>query len=344
MRTVVAAQNITAAAARLGLSAAVRTAVSEPEVMLRLAERPAEIVLADTALARPDSASFTRRVLARSPGSVIVLFGGEDPQVASAALAAGARGLLRGTDDLVTAVAKTLLLLAAPGRRTPALLTEQSAAAPAPAVTATIGAAGAATHHPGAAVAGTDSAGRSVTGGAEQTAAAAAGADPATGPNVVPNQRDDAAATAPAADTADAPAPVPHPDGAPTDGAPTDGAPTDGAPNDSAPTDGAPNGSAPTDGAPNDGAPNDGVAHGAGPDGAQPSDGRVTALRRIGLTERELQVLRGMAEGKSNGEIGRDLFVSEDTVKTHARRLFRKLGARDRAHAVATGFRTGLVA
>jgi DNA-binding NarL/FixJ family response regulator len=62
------------------------------------------------------------------------------------------------------------------------------------------------------------------------------------------------------------------------------------------------------------------------------------------LTERELQVLRGMADGKSNAEIGRELFVSEDTVKTHARRLFRKLGARDRAHAVAAGFRAGLVA
>lgn len=66
--------------------------------------------------------------------------------------------------------------------------------------------------------------------------------------------------------------------------------------------------------------------------------------RRIMLTERETQVLLGMAEGKSNAEIGRDLFVSEDTVKTHARRLFRKLGARDRAHAVAAGFRAGLVA
>jgi DNA-binding NarL/FixJ family response regulator len=65
--------------------------------------------------------------------------------------------------------------------------------------------------------------------------------------------------------------------------------------------------------------------------------------RRPTLTERELQVLHGMADGKSNAEIGRDLFVSEDTVKTHARRLFRKLGARDRAHAVASGFRTGLV-
>jgi DNA-binding NarL/FixJ family response regulator len=65
--------------------------------------------------------------------------------------------------------------------------------------------------------------------------------------------------------------------------------------------------------------------------------------RRPLLTERELQVLRGMADGKSNAEIGRELYVSEDTVKTHARRLFRKLGARDRAHAVAAGFRAGLV-
>ncbi|WP_243420568.1 response regulator transcription factor, partial [Micromonospora globispora] len=74
--------------------------------------------------------------------------------------------------------------------------------------------------------------------------------------------------------------------------------------------------------------------------GAAPRNGRAS----IGLTERELQVLLGMAEGKSNAEIGRELFVSEDTVKTHARRLFRKLGARDRAHAVAAGFRAGLVA
>jgi DNA-binding NarL/FixJ family response regulator len=51
------------------------------------------------------------------------------------------------------------------------------------------------------------------------------------------------------------------------------------------------------------------------------------------LTERERQVLDGMAAGKSNGEIGRQLYLSEDTVKTHARRLFRKLGAADRAQA-----------
>ncbi|MBO0840077.1 MAG: response regulator transcription factor [Sciscionella sp.] len=62
------------------------------------------------------------------------------------------------------------------------------------------------------------------------------------------------------------------------------------------------------------------------------------------LTDRELQVLRGMSQGKSNGQIGRELYLSEDTVKTHARRLFRKLGVRDRAQAVAQGFRRGLVA
>jgi DNA-binding NarL/FixJ family response regulator len=61
------------------------------------------------------------------------------------------------------------------------------------------------------------------------------------------------------------------------------------------------------------------------------------------LTERERQVLDGMSRGKTNNEIGRELFLSEDTVKTHARRLFRKLGVNDRAQAVALGFRSGIV-
>jgi DNA-binding NarL/FixJ family response regulator len=51
----------------------------------------------------------------------------------------------------------------------------------------------------------------------------------------------------------------------------------------------------------------------------------------------------GMSQGKSNSQIGRDLYLSEDTIKTHARRLFRKLGVHDRAQAVALGFRRGLV-
>ena len=61
------------------------------------------------------------------------------------------------------------------------------------------------------------------------------------------------------------------------------------------------------------------------------------------LTQREVQILRGMCQGQSNGAIGRGLCLAEDTVKTHARRLYRKLGARDRAHAVALGLRAGLI-
>ena len=61
------------------------------------------------------------------------------------------------------------------------------------------------------------------------------------------------------------------------------------------------------------------------------------------MTEREQQVLDGMSRGKSNAEIGRELYLSEDTVKTHARRLFRKVNAADRAQAVALGFRWGFL-
>jgi DNA-binding NarL/FixJ family response regulator len=61
------------------------------------------------------------------------------------------------------------------------------------------------------------------------------------------------------------------------------------------------------------------------------------------LSEREHQVLLGMSEGKSNGEIGRELFLAEDTIKTHARRMFRKLRVGDRAEAVAHGFRHNLL-
>lgn len=76
----------------------------------------------------------------------------------------------------------------------------------------------------------------------------------------------------------------------------------------------------------------------AGPVGAS-----AKALVQPVLTEREQQVLTGMSRGRSNAEIGRELYLSEDTVKTHARRLFRKMGAADRAQAVAVGFRWGFV-
>jgi LuxR family maltose regulon positive regulatory protein len=48
----------------------------------------------------------------------------------------------------------------------------------------------------------------------------------------------------------------------------------------------------------------------------------------------ELAVLRGLAAGMSRREIGDDLYISLNTVKTHTRELYRKLGARSRAEAV----------
>ena len=80
------------------------------------------------------------------------------------------------------------------------------------------------------------------------------------------------------------------------------------------------------------------------PSGAVPRPGWTADRRRsVRLTEREARILQGMSRGRSNREIGRELSLSEDTVKTHARGLFGKLGARDRAHAVAIGLRTGLL-
>jgi DNA-binding NarL/FixJ family response regulator len=69
----------------------------------------------------------------------------------------------------------------------------------------------------------------------------------------------------------------------------------------------------------------------------------VASFRAAGgvLTDRELQVLQGMSQGHSNGRLGRELHLSEYTVKTHTSHLYAKLGARDRAHAVALGLRGG---
>jgi len=275
VRTPLAAQTVASTAARLGMTGVVRTAVSETEAMIRLAERPAEVVLADTAVTRPDSVGFTRRVLARAPQAQVVLFGAEDPRVAAAAVAAGARGVIRGVEhDLVSVVAKALLLLLLPVR--PQGMPINSANAQ-PATVA-----GAARNHNSTAARGPYRDGIGL-------GSPNAGTVPAMLPNspMVPAQRGDA--------------------------------PLD-----------------PVTGRPVVWPGNEGTAVSVAD--AQP------AGRRLTLTERELQVLRGMADGKSNAEIGRELFVSEDTVKTHARRLFRKLGARDRAHAVAAGFRAGLVA
>lgn len=77
---------------------------------------------------------------------------------------------------------------------------------------------------------------------------------------------------------------------------------------------------------------------GAGPFVRDPA--RVEAL---GLTPRELDILEAMAAGLSNREIAERLFVSENTVKTHAARLFSKLSARRRTQAVQLAKEAGLI-
>ncbi len=71
---------------------------------------------------------------------------------------------------------------------------------------------------------------------------------------------------------------------------------------------------------------------------------RSTVQAQLGISRREMQVLGGISQGLSNAEIGRELYLSDNTVKSHARRLFGKLGVHERAHAVALAYRCGLFA
>jgi two-component system nitrate/nitrite response regulator NarL len=61
------------------------------------------------------------------------------------------------------------------------------------------------------------------------------------------------------------------------------------------------------------------------------------------LTEREAQILRLIAAGKSLPEIAKELFLGVTTVKTHVQHLYEKLGVSDRAAAVAEAMRRGLI-
>ena len=72
---------------------------------------------------------------------------------------------------------------------------------------------------------------------------------------------------------------------------------------------------------------------------ATPSDDRIVDA----LTPRELEVLRAMAIGRSNGEIAADLVISELTVKSHIGRIFTKLHLRDRPAAIVYAYDHGLV-
>ncbi|MFE3327007.1 response regulator [Streptomyces sp. NPDC059176] len=69
----------------------------------------------------------------------------------------------------------------------------------------------------------------------------------------------------------------------------------------------------------------------------------TTGEDQVLLSEREQQVLRGFADGKSVAQVAEELFLAPSTIKTHTQRLYEKLDVNDRASAVAEAMRRGLL-
>jgi len=84
-------------------------------------------------------------------------------------------------------------------------------------------------------------------------------------------------------------------------------------------------------------------ASGPGVEPASPFAPNTAQQQNLGITARELEILTLIARGLSNREIATQLFVSENTVKTHCSRAFDKLGAARRTQAVQRGKELGLL-
>jgi DNA-binding CsgD family transcriptional regulator len=79
------------------------------------------------------------------------------------------------------------------------------------------------------------------------------------------------------------------------------------------------------------------------PDAPKPPDSKPPTMLDEPLSEREMEVLALLASGRTNAEIAGDLFVALGTVKAHINNIYRKLGARNRAQALAKARDLGLI-
>jgi DNA-binding NarL/FixJ family response regulator len=77
--------------------------------------------------------------------------------------------------------------------------------------------------------------------------------------------------------------------------------------------------------------------------GAGPADGEENAAVKLGLSERELSILKALAEGLPNKQIAKQLWLAEQTVKFHLTNIYRKLDVSSRTEAIRSAYEHGLV-